>query len=76
MTNYLIGLLIKILLLAPPILMALTVHEASHALVAWLGRLHGQGCRAVEPKSPEASGRGRHLGILCHRLGGLGHRLA
>jgi Zn-dependent protease len=30
------GFLLKILVLAPPILMALTVHEASHALVAWL----------------------------------------
>ncbi|MCB2225931.1 MAG: site-2 protease family protein [Desulfarculaceae bacterium] len=28
--------LIKVAVLAPPILMALTVHEASHALVAWL----------------------------------------
>ncbi|BEQ14310.1 site-2 protease family protein [Desulfoferula mesophila] len=28
--------LLKLLILAPPILMALTVHEASHALVAWL----------------------------------------
>lgn len=36
MTSYLIGLGIKILLLAPPILLALTVHEASHALVAWM----------------------------------------
>ena len=30
------GFLIKVVILAPPILMALTVHEASHALVAWL----------------------------------------
>jgi len=30
------GFLLKVLVLAPPILMALTVHEASHALVAWL----------------------------------------
>jgi Zn-dependent protease len=36
MTSYLLGLAIKVLLLAPPILLALTVHEASHALVAWL----------------------------------------
>lgn len=34
MTSYLLGLLIKVLLLAPPILLALTVHEVSHALVA------------------------------------------
>jgi Zn-dependent protease len=36
MTSYLLGLSIKVLLLAPPILLALTVHEASHALIAWL----------------------------------------
>jgi len=36
MTSYLIGLVIKILLLAPPILLALTMHEASHAFIAWL----------------------------------------
>ncbi len=36
MTSYLLGLFIKVILLAPPILMALTVHEASHALAAHL----------------------------------------
>jgi Zn-dependent protease len=34
MTGYLTGFLLKVALLAPPILLALTVHEASHALVA------------------------------------------
>jgi len=37
-TGYLTSILIQVLLLAPPILMALTVHEASHGLVAfWRG---------------------------------------
>ncbi|MBU1449619.1 MAG: site-2 protease family protein [Proteobacteria bacterium] len=34
--GWLTDFLLKLVMLAPPILMALTVHEASHALVAWL----------------------------------------
>ena len=36
MIDYLSGLAAKLVMLAPPILLALTVHEASHALVAYL----------------------------------------
>jgi Zn-dependent protease len=36
MLSWLLGFLLKVVLLAPPILMALTVHEASHGLVAYL----------------------------------------
>lgn len=36
MSESITGFLLRLVLLAPPILMALTVHEASHALVAWL----------------------------------------
>ncbi len=48
----------RLVLLAPPILMALTVHEASHALVAWLrgdptakhaGRLSMNPLRHLDP---------------------------
>ncbi|RJX35199.1 MAG: site-2 protease family protein [Desulfarculus sp.] len=36
MSQFITDFLWRLVLLAPPILMALTVHEASHALVAWL----------------------------------------
>ncbi|MBU1154504.1 MAG: site-2 protease family protein [Proteobacteria bacterium] len=36
MMDWLTNFLLKLVMLAPPILMALTVHEASHAFVAWL----------------------------------------
>lgn len=36
MSQFISDFLWRLVLLAPPILMALTVHEASHALVAWL----------------------------------------
>jgi len=50
--------LIQVVILAPPILMALTVHEASHALVAWwrgdptaqrMGRLSLNPLRHLDP---------------------------
>ena len=34
--DWFLNFLLKVAVLAPPILMALTVHEASHGLVAWL----------------------------------------